>query len=189
MCDSCRICSVCYILSLLVTLYRLYHYYYSLSLCFHYHPFGPRFHSRQVRLDGGGYVLPFSLFTLVNPSACVRMGGERSHSYPCTTILAVLQKCTLTVCRGGHALFRVARAEFEPRRMWLSTSCRSGWGLHRKASLYAFPMCCHVGIWSWVDADSGNGKPGISMPEQRRCLVVEYQVCSAGSVFSCVLKV
>jgi hypothetical protein len=71
---------------LLVTLYRLYLYYYSLSLCFHYPPYGPRFDSCQVRLAGGGYVLPFPLSPLVNPSACVRIGGERSHSYPGITI-------------------------------------------------------------------------------------------------------
>jgi len=55
-------------------------------LCCHYPPYDPRFDSCQARLAGGGYVLPFPLSPLVNPSACVRIGGELSHSFPGTTI-------------------------------------------------------------------------------------------------------
>ena len=37
-------------------------------------------------MAGVGYVLPFPLSPLVNPSACVRIRGERSRSYPGTTV-------------------------------------------------------------------------------------------------------
>jgi hypothetical protein len=91
-------------------LYRLYLYYYNLSFYFYYPPHRARFDSRQVRLAGGGYVPPFPLSPLVNPSACVRIGGERSHSYPGTTIggsggirIHALQ----LVCSGGSEFTRL----------------------------------------------------------------------------------